>query len=143
MKRRLATLGVWLALLLVIVVVRDVTAAFIANHGDPAAGNLRPISSAEYATRFVLEAALFSLVGIVVARYIRSTAKAGLFALSLAMAFVLYVEWNSGLWYYMASHQSRIDQFFFTAPILAPLIFTTGACLIWRALAEEPSRHAL
>ena len=143
MKRGLASVGVWFVLLLLIVLASDGIRAFLGNQIDPATGVPRMLSSSQYATRFLLEAALFSVVGIVVARYVRSVAKAGLFALSLGVAYVLYVEWGSGLWYYMAAHRSRTDQFFFTAPILAPVIFITGACLVWRAFGLEPSPHAL
>ena len=143
MKRGFVSLGLWITLWLLIVVALEGVRAFVGNPLDPVTRELQPISGARYATRFVLEASLYSIVGIIVARYVRSAAQAGLFALSLGIAYIVYVQIESGLWYYMTAHPSTLDQFFFTAPILAPLLFTTASCLIWRALGRQPSRHAL
>ena len=95
------------------------------------------VSVRERSRKTTRRSTFLAIVGIVAARYVRSTARAGLFALTLGVAYVVYVEWSSGLWYYMAAHATRFDQFFFTAPILAPVIFTTGACLLWHALAKD------
>lgn len=131
-----------MALLLLTIVATDIIRAFLDTQFNSEAGVPRLLSSGEYATRFLLEVVVFAVVGVVSARLIRSVPYSGLFALSIGVAYVLYVEWNSGLWYYMTAHRTRIDQFFFTAPILAPVIFPTAACLIWRALARGPSSNA-
>lgn len=142
MKRLLTSFAAWVALLLLTVVSTDIIRAFLGPQFISEAGAPNVLSSAEYATRFLLEATVFSIVGIVSARRVRSAPQSGLFALGLGVAYVLYVEWNSGLWYYMVAHSTRTDQFFFTAPILAPVLFTTGACLVWRAFARGSSGNA-
>jgi hypothetical protein len=143
MKQTLTSSAIWFALLVFTILATDLVAAFLGHSVDSDTGAPRQISPSVYATRFLIEAVVFSSVGIISARRIRSAPLAGLFALSLGLAYIIYVEWNSALWYYMVAHRTRVDQFFFTAPVLAPIIFTTGACLIWRALTQEPSNHAL
>lgn len=143
MKRPLTILAVWVALLIGTILVVDVIALLLRADLNPETGAPRLMSSTQYATRFLLEAVVFSLAGVIAAHCVRSAPHSGLFALSLGVAYVIYVEWSSALWYYMTAHSTRIDQFFFTAPVLAPVIFPTAACLIWRIIAKEPSSHAL
>lgn len=132
---------VWVALFVLLVLLEPAIPYLLGQHFEIAEGP-RLLSSREYALRFILDAALYSVVGVLAARFVANSARAGLFALSLGLAYVTFVEVWSGLWYYLVfhGHDSFIDRFFFAAPILAPVVFSTAACLVWHALVAARRR---
>ena len=142
MRSMLTPFAIWLGLLLATIIAMDLIAVFTVDV-NPETRMPRQLSTVAYSIRFALEAVVYSLIGVLCGRYVRATPKAGLFALSLGLAYVIYVELTSGLWYYLTAHPSRVDQFFFAAPVLAPVVFLTGACLIYHALMQRSSRYAL
>jgi len=143
MKRIVASIAVWTGLLALTIVAREMIVVLLMNRPDPASGDFQPISIQAFASRFLLEAIIFCVVGVISAKWIKSPPRAGLFALSLGIAYVIYVQSFSGLWYYLRSHPRALDEFFFIAPMLAPVIFPTAACLLWRVFHERSSTNAL
>jgi len=142
MRRILTPFAIWLGLLLATVIATDLIAVFTVD-ANPETGMPRQLSTVVYSIRFAVEAVVYSLIGVLCGRYVRATPQAGLFALSLGLAYVAYRELTSGLWYYLTAHPSRVDQFFFAAPVLAPVLFLTGTCLIYHAFIQRSSRYAL
>ncbi len=132
MKSSARSSGLWLSLLLLVTLFAPFVPMLLGHHDLDAHGIPPRFKPWEYGTRFVLEAALYSLVGVFVARWIQDSACAGLFAISLGIAYVAYVELiGSALWYYTRSHSTMVDHFFLVAPMLAPVVFPTAACLLW------------
>ncbi len=143
MRKFLTIFAVWIGFLLTLIVFLDLVSLipYLSSLGE---NDLpRRMTTPAYSVRFFVEAIIYSGIGVLIGFSISKPETAGLFALAIGVAYVAYVQMNGGLWYYMAAHSRTIDEFFFTAPILAPVIFVVGACLIWKLVSKRTLANAL
>ena len=121
----------WLALAVAAMIASELVRMAVAGLSVASAAEAR-VGSMLYAARFVGEAIVFGIVGVVCAVLVRKEAAAGLLALCVGASCTLVAIWSGGAWYYLTPHPSEVDSFFFHAPAHAPVFFAISGCLGWK-----------